>query len=175
MLTNIRRALSNFGSGKLITILVVSAILLGISFWVYRTYITPRLNPVYIDNKEIATGEPEKEAQLLFFYTTWCPHCKNARPEWEKLREEYEGKPINNTRVFFRDVDCDKEEDVADQYKVEEETAMMRSVNQPLALTVVCAVVQWVILDPQWVPQSVQQWEQPIICCFSLDKHTKIT
>jgi len=119
MLTNIRRALSNFGSGKLITILVVSAILLGISFWVYRTYITPRLNPIYIDNKEIATGEPEKEAQLFFFYTTWCPHCKNARPEWEKLKEEYEGKPINNTRVFFRDVDCDKEEEVADQYKVD--------------------------------------------------------
>ena len=33
--------------------------------------------------------------------------------------KEYENKPFNNTRIIFREVDCDKEESIANEYKVE--------------------------------------------------------
>lgn len=120
MLRNIQEKLYNLGgSRKIIMILFLVAIFIGIAFYIYKTYISPRINPSYVENKEILTEEAQKEAVLYFFYTTWCPHCKKAKPEWQKIKDEYEDKPINNTRVIFREVDCDKEEEVADKFKVD--------------------------------------------------------
>jgi thiol-disulfide isomerase/thioredoxin len=120
MLRNIQEKLYNLGgSRKIIMILFLVAIFIGIAFYIYKTYISPRINPSYVENKEILTEEAQKEAVLYFFYTTWCPHCKKAKPEWQKIKDEYQDKPINNTRVIFREVDCDKEEEVADKFKVD--------------------------------------------------------
>jgi thiol-disulfide isomerase/thioredoxin len=107
------------GSKKIILILLLVAIFIGVAFYIYKTYITPKVNPSYVENKEILSDEAEKEAVLYFFYTTWCPHCKSAKPEWQKIKEEYHEKSINNTRVLFREVDCDKEDKVADEFNVE--------------------------------------------------------
>jgi thiol-disulfide isomerase/thioredoxin len=44
--------------------------------------------------------------QLLFFYANWCPHCKVAKPEWEKLKAELDGKKVNGQTVKFMEYDC---------------------------------------------------------------------
>ncbi len=44
--------------------------------------------------------------QLLFFYANWCPHCKVAKPEWEKLKTELDGKKVNGQNVKFMEYDC---------------------------------------------------------------------
>ena len=120
MLDTIKQKLSALaGSRKILLVLFIAAIFIGIAFYLYTTYISPKVDPSYVENKEILSDQPDQEVVLYFFYTTWCPHCKSARPEWEKLKKEYENKPFNNTRVIFRDVDCDKEESIADEYKVE--------------------------------------------------------
>ena len=120
MLSKLTDILSSFGgSRKILMILFLVAVFIGVALYIYSTYISPKINPAYIENRELVSDEPQKEAVLYFFYTTWCPHCKTAKPEWQKLKDEYENTPINNTRVIFREVDCDKEESVADQYKVE--------------------------------------------------------
>ena len=106
------------GSYKIGLILFLAAIFIGLAFYLYTTYISPKINPEYVENKEILSGEKPNEAELYFFYTTWCPHCKAAK-RMGKLREEYENKPFNNTNIIFREVDCDKEEKVADEFKVE--------------------------------------------------------
>jgi protein disulfide-isomerase A1 len=92
---------------------------LAIGYYVYTSYVQPKINPAYIENNEFTQEGPPKEVELYFFYTEWCPHCKAAKPEWAKLKEEYEGKTINNTSIIFREVDCDKEEKVADEFNVE--------------------------------------------------------
>lgn len=107
------------GSKKILLILFLVAIFIGVAFYIYKSYISPKVDPAYVENKEIISDEPQKEAVLYFFYTTWCPHCKAAKPEWQKLKDEYKDKPVNNTLVIFREVDCDKEEEVAEQFKVE--------------------------------------------------------
>ena len=35
------------------------------------------------------------------------------------MKKKYEGKEINNTRVHFKYIDCEKNEDLADKYKIE--------------------------------------------------------
>ena len=40
-----------------------------------------------------AEGEPCK---LMFFVAKWCPHCKNAKPHWDKVKNKYDNKTENN-------------------------------------------------------------------------------
>lgn len=120
MLGSLKQRLNSIvGSRKILIILAVSALFIGLAFYLYKTYISSKINPDYVENKEILTDQPQQEVVLYFFYTTWCPHCKAAKPEWQKLKSEYENKPFNNTTIIFREVDCDKEEKIADEFKVE--------------------------------------------------------
>lgn len=51
----------------------------------------------------------DSAAQLLFFSVDWCPHCKVAKPEWENLVSEYDGKLINGHQVVFTSYNCTTE------------------------------------------------------------------
>lgn len=115
---------SNLMSGllsnkKMLIILFVTVIFIGLAFYVYRNHVAPRLEPEYVPNKEFTDTPQEKEAELYFFYTEWCPHCKQAKPIMKQLQDEYENKRINNTRIIFRNIDCDKDEKTADEFNVE--------------------------------------------------------
>ena len=50
-----------------------------------------------------------KPAEILFFFANWCPHCKNAKPEWLKFKEEYEGQVINGWEIKCIEIDCTDE------------------------------------------------------------------
>ena len=38
--------------------------------------------------------------QVHFFFADWCGHCKRAKPEWEKLKQN------NNTGAVLKEHDC---------------------------------------------------------------------
>jgi thiol-disulfide isomerase/thioredoxin len=103
----------------LILVIIGVVLLIAASYYVYTTHISPKLNPEFVANNEIVEQGESSEAELYFFFTEWCPHCKKAKPEWEKLVSEFEGKPINGTIVHFKAIDCDKDEATADEFKVE--------------------------------------------------------
>jgi len=118
----ITKKLPSVFSGRSLLILAVAAIFVVVAVYVYRTYIVPRIFPAYVPNKEFTAGDggaTEQEAELYLFYTEWCPHCKSAKPIWYKLKETYDGNKINNTKIYFKEVDCDKDEATADKFKVE--------------------------------------------------------
>tara|TARA_Y100000816_G_C26065688_1_gene560035 strand:- start:155 stop:634 length:480 start_codon:yes stop_codon:yes gene_type:complete len=70
-------------------------------------------------NSSTEVTSSEKVATIYYFYTDWCPYCKKAKPEWEKFEKLYKDKTINNYRLEFKSVDCDKDEATAGQFKVE--------------------------------------------------------
>jgi thiol-disulfide isomerase/thioredoxin len=94
---------------------------------VYYFYVVPHAKPSqqYQPNSEHRElGETDdKNAELLFFYADWCPHCKTAKPIWEELKSEYKNKTINGYHVVFTDVNCSEEtaevERMMNQYSVE--------------------------------------------------------
>lgn len=109
---------------------VMTAILVGILFLIaallyYRYYVAPKLNPTYKANREVLDNDSAsgKTAELLFFYTDWCPHCKTAKPVWQEMKEEYQDRRINGYKVVFTDVNCTNEsnevEQMMDKYKIE--------------------------------------------------------
>lgn len=78
----------------------------------------------YAINRESGTNsDPGKVAELMLFSVDWCPHCKTARPEWDELKSEYEGKTINGYKVIFSDINCTEEtvevENKINKYKIE--------------------------------------------------------
>jgi thiol-disulfide isomerase/thioredoxin len=69
--------------------------------------------------------QTEKEAEIMLFHVDWCPHCKTAKPEWDKFKAEVEsnGGLINGRRVIFTEYNCTKETDeivkITQKYKIE--------------------------------------------------------
>lgn len=106
---------NSVNSKKSIGLAIFAGLLLIVAYYVFKTYLYPKLNPTYVSNKEFQqsqdkTVETRKEpdiAKIYYFYTQWCPFCKKARPEWDKAKEKFEGQVINNYKIHFLEVDCD--------------------------------------------------------------------
>lgn len=122
MLSGIKSTIANFLTlSNIIKIVVALAILAGVAFWSYKHFISPKLDPSYVPNKEFLPSDgSDSPAFLYFFYTTWCPHCKSARGPWNELKEYVaeKGGKINGVQVNFVEVDCDKDSAKADEYNV---------------------------------------------------------
>ena len=119
MFDNLHNNIGGLLNKKTALIVLIVILFISLSVYVYTTYVQPRLNPSYVANKEFVEQESTKEAELMLFYTEWCPYCKKAKPIWNQLKEQYENQPINNTKVYFKEIDCDKNESMADEYNIE--------------------------------------------------------
>jgi len=79
------------------------------------------MKPKY--TQKIGSGGSDKTANLMMFYTDCCPHCKTAKPEWNKLVSEYQDRTVNGYVVTFTEVNCtDETPDVTElmnKYKIE--------------------------------------------------------
>ena len=60
---------------KFLIVLAVTGIFIAVAFWVYNTYVAPKLNPEFDANKEFIQpsgdedGENAKDATVYMFYT----------------------------------------------------------------------------------------------------------
>ena len=95
-------------------ILLVVVILFVIAYNVYLYYRKPKSTP---------TSKTTKQAEILFFYTDWCPHCTSAKPEWNAFKAKYKDTQVNGYTLIFNDINCTKEtpesESMMEKYKVE--------------------------------------------------------
>jgi len=120
------RIKNNLSWGTLGIILIL-ILIIGISVYYYNQVIAKKLSPSYSANRENMAvpngGGAGKQAEILMFSVDWCPHCKTAKPEWESLKQEYQGKTINGYSLIFTDVNCTNEtpeiEKLMNTYKVE--------------------------------------------------------
>jgi thiol-disulfide isomerase/thioredoxin len=58
---------------------------------------------------------------VYFFYTTWCPYCKKARPEWDEFVKNLEKDKLINSSydINFIEVDAEKDTTLAKEFKVD--------------------------------------------------------
>jgi len=98
---------------------ILAILLLFIGFQVYRFYSAAPVVRV----KESMSSGPSKQAEMMLFFADWCPHCKKAKPEWEAVKAEYDGKKINGYTVTFVEYDCSDEtpevERIVSKYNIE--------------------------------------------------------
>jgi thiol-disulfide isomerase/thioredoxin len=97
-----------------------------IIYYVYIKYYSSKLLELYKPNNEKMpewTKDNINEVELIFFIANWCPHCKTAKPEWEKAKSEYNNNTINGYKILFVEIDCtqpdSKTTSMMDKYNVE--------------------------------------------------------
>lgn len=92
----------------LIAIGVILAMLIGYAYYTHLRISNTTYNANHESGK-LSGEEPSKNATLMLFFADWCPHCKTAKPEWNSMKEEYEGKEINGYVIEFKEYDCSGE------------------------------------------------------------------
>ena len=101
--------------------ITAAAVILGaiIIYLFYVKILKPRINSTYTANKEFVNkGDDDNTVDLMYFYTTWCPYCKKARPEWDKFKDSISSSGVNGVKIKFIEVNCEKEPGTAEKYDV---------------------------------------------------------
>ena len=106
-------------SKKFLIIMIVVVIFLGVAFYVYNTYVAPRINPDFVPNREFDDDGDVKNATLYFFSVDWCPYSKKAIPIWKKIKSKFDGKEINNITLNFVEIDGEKQETELEKFENE--------------------------------------------------------
>ena len=90
-----------------------------VSMFIYKRYVSSGNNK-YITNNEFNKLPPGgiTSADIYFFYTEWCPHCKTAKPVWADFKKQMDGKKVNGVSLVFIEVDCDKDTATSDKFNV---------------------------------------------------------
>jgi thiol-disulfide isomerase/thioredoxin len=120
MMDKVKKNLVNLLSYKMfLLILFITVIFLIASIYTYKRYVSPKINKAYVANKEfINDPNTEKVADIYFFYTTWCPHCKKAMPIWKSFKDEIGENKVKGYRINFLEVDCDKDQELAEKFNI---------------------------------------------------------
>ena len=94
---------------KFFLIVIFVVILISVAIYTYQTYISPRLNPSFVPNKEFIKKDPDEnatEATLYYFCVTWCPYCKKATTILKDIKEKYLSQKINGILLNVEIIDC---------------------------------------------------------------------
>lgn len=118
MLDTIKNNMSELVINKKFLLIVVLVLLfLGIAIYVYLTYISPKLDPSFVPNKEFVKRSEIKTATLYFFYADWCPHSKKSKPVFKTVMNEHENSTINGVKLQFKMVNGEKSENNIDEFE----------------------------------------------------------
>jgi len=110
------------GNTQLLIMLLILVLFVLAGLIVYRRYVSARINKKYVANNEFSQNkigeDGNSSADIYFFFTEWCPHCKTAKPIWADFKSKMSGKQINGIKLNFFEVDCDKDSATSDKFNV---------------------------------------------------------
>ena len=100
-----KMAVSSFKKLPFLQQLVVAAAIAFALHWVWKNYWLEHFN-----------GESPKSVGTLrctMYYVDWCPHCNDAKPEWDRIIDLFHGKTLNGKKILVTKIDCVKNADEA--------------------------------------------------------------
>lgn len=121
--SSIMQRISGITTWQSFAIIAIIVCLIIVAYYTYKHYADSKTN--FYANRENAPKDENsnKTANLMLFYVDWCPHCKTAKPEWESLKSQYDGKMINGYTISFIEYNCTTESDeiskLMDKYNIE--------------------------------------------------------
>jgi thiol-disulfide isomerase/thioredoxin len=121
--TSLLHTVYSFMNFKVVAIIIIVLLIVLFAYYTYKQYADK--NTSFHANRENIPKDQNsnKTCSLMLFYVDWCPHCKTSKPEWDKLKEEYDGKMINGYTVNFVEHNCTTETaeitQLIDKYTIE--------------------------------------------------------
>lgn len=104
IINKLQSAFASYKRNLFILLLIVVFAIIG--YFVYK-------NKALIGDKKAVQFKDVANANrnastidIYFFFADWCPHCVNAKPEWDKFKSEYMGKKIGKMNIICTDKDC---------------------------------------------------------------------
>lgn len=88
-----------------IVMLILFIIFSIAGYYGYLMYVKSTIENLQSEN--IANANRRiSDVYIKSFFADWCPHCKKAKPEWEKFASEYDGKEMGYYKIHCETVDC---------------------------------------------------------------------
>lgn len=97
---------STYGKFTIIALVLLFVIA---SFYLYNRMYGNSFNANYEHGDSYTEDSTNNTAEVMFFYVDWCPHCKTAKPAWEKFSSENRGIKVGNYNVLFTEINCTQE------------------------------------------------------------------
>ena len=113
-----------YSKRHLVLMFLVACLFIWIGAYVYNRYIGSYLGSSLegyasgMGDNAPPPSDNEKTATLYMFGTSWCPHCKTAKPIWDDYISNNENLKVGNYDILFKSVDCDAEKNIADKFNV---------------------------------------------------------
>ena len=127
-LNTISIAVNNIKEKPHLLILPILLIILFtiVSYILFSKNIKEILNKHFVLNREFInksdsnsnSNSNNNNITIIYFYTEWCPYCKKSKPEWNKFKELVNLQEFGKS-ITFKEVDCDKDQEIANNYKIE--------------------------------------------------------
>jgi thiol-disulfide isomerase/thioredoxin len=96
-----------------------------IAYYVYSFFVSSN-KKVYKANHEATSGSGSSsggEAEIILFYVDWCPHCKTAKPVWDKVKSQYQDQVVKGKKIIFTEINCTNEssdvEEMINKYNIQ--------------------------------------------------------
>ena len=116
-LRDVQAKLGKYTSKPQVLAIILIALLFIIAvLYTYRRYVAEGFSNA--NNEFKADKVTVETAEIYYFYTTWCPHCKTATPEWDSFADEMKDKTVKGVKINCFKVDCDKDQATADKFNV---------------------------------------------------------
>ena len=113
-----------YSKRHILVMLLIACLFIWIGAYVYKTYVSSYLGSSLegyassMGENAPPSSENQKTATLYMFGTSWCPHCKTAKPIWDDYVSNNENLKVGNYNILFKSIDCDAEKNIADKFNV---------------------------------------------------------
>jgi thiol-disulfide isomerase/thioredoxin len=88
-------------------------------YYAYNWFVQPVIENQTTQDMANYNGR-KSEATVFIFTADWCPHCKRAKPEWDKFAASYNDKEVGDYIIKTQLVDCtDGDSPLIQQYGID--------------------------------------------------------
>ena len=102
---------------ELIVSLIVVLSFIGIYYWVTGTPPGARLIE---QDPPVDSKLDGNQANFMFFYASWCPHCKTAQQPWHSMKQfvKNSGYMYGGKKVTFEEINAETDKGKAALYDI---------------------------------------------------------
>jgi len=107
---------------KMITEIIVSLIVvIGCIGIYYAITGTPPGARIIEQQPPTSSGLDDNQANFMFFYATWCPHCKTAQQPWHSMRQliKNSGYSYGGKTVSFEEINAETDKGKSALYNIQ--------------------------------------------------------
>jgi len=108
---------------------IIGVVLLVVLYFAYGWYQKRSQQAAGRQTEGMPDAQASGEVVCTMYHVDWCKFCQKAKPEWEQLESEFNGKVVNGKKVVIANVDCDKNEEIAEKENIKGYPTFKFSVN----------------------------------------------